>query len=35
MTASTFCLHLPGHATATIKARASPGLLGRWAQWLT
>lgn len=35
MTTSTFCLHLPGHATATTKAEASPGLLGRWAQWLT
>lgn len=35
MTANTFCLHLPGHATATTKAQASPGLLGRWAQWLT
>ena len=34
MTANTFCLHLPGHATATTKAQASPGLLGRWAQWL-
>ena len=35
MTANTFCLHLPGRATATTKAQASPGLLGRWAQWLT
>ncbi len=35
MTANTFCLHLPGHATATTKAQASPGLRGRWAQWLT
>ena len=29
MTANTFCLQLPGHATATTKAQASPGLLGR------
>ena len=35
MTANTFCLHLPGRATATTKVQASPGLLGRWAQWLT
>jgi len=35
MTTSTFCLHLPGHATATTEAEAGPGLLGRWAQWLT
>ena len=34
MTANTFCLQLPGRATATTKAQASPGLLGRWAQWL-
>ena len=35
MTANTFCLHLLGPAIATTKAQASPGLRGRWAQWLT
>lgn len=34
MTASTFCLHLPGHAAAT-KTEANPGLLNRWARQLT
>ncbi len=34
MTASTFCLHLPGHAAAT-KTEANPGLLSRWARQLT